>query len=240
MVKTNSEARQHNTNNRQVEGGLPVQKRHQPSASVLGSLRALIPARGRVTFTESLRIAERQANRLLDLHQVSAGPVPTEIISELPKISVEYTRGLVWGASFWDANQHAWVIHLSHTERPVHNRFTLAHEFKHIVDHGRQGALYRGTKRIDPAAQAEQAADYFAACLLVPRGLLKAAWEDGLQTTGELADLFMVSEYMIGNRLRQNGLVSHHHLRHLPLPLPFIADEEVEPQRDRGEGALPT
>jgi Zn-dependent peptidase ImmA (M78 family) len=207
-------------------------QQQQPSASVLGSLRALIPTHSRVTFTESLRIAEHQANRLLDLHHVTSGPIPSELISDLPKISIEYTNGLVWGASFWNTNRQVWVIHLSHAEPPAHNRFTLAHEFKHIVDHGRQTLLYHGTRQSDPAAQAEQAADYFAGCLLVPRKFLKSAWEDGMQTTGELAEIFQVSEYTIGNRLRQTGLANHHHLRHLPSPLPFIADDENEPRVD--------
>lgn len=207
-------------------------QRQQPSASVLGNLRALIRPQGRVTYAEALRIAERQANWLLDLHHLNAGPVPTEVLSDLPKISIEYTNGLVWGASFWNANRQVWVIHLSRAEPPAHNRFTLAHEFKHIVDHGRQTQLYRGTRQSDPAAQAEQAADYFAGCLLVPRRFLKSAWEDGIQTTGELAEIFQVSEYTIGNRLRQTGLAHQHHLRHLPSPLPFIADDEIEPQAD--------
>jgi hypothetical protein len=199
---------------------------------VLGNLRALIPAQSHITFTGALRLAERQANWLLDLHQLNSGPVPTEVISDLPKISVEYTNGLVWGASFWNTNRQVWVIHLSHAEPPAHNRFTLAHEFKHIVDHGRQTHLYRGTRQSDPAAQAEQAADYFAGCLLVPRKFLKSAWEDGIQTTGELAEMFQVSEYTIGNRLRQAGLAHQHQLRHLPPPLPFIADDEIEPHVD--------
>jgi Zn-dependent peptidase ImmA (M78 family) len=200
---------------------------------VLGNLRALIPAQKyRVTVTEALRIAERQANWLLDWHKLKSGPIPTEVIGDLPKISIEYTNGLVWGASFWNPNRQVWVIHLSNAEPPAHNRFTLAHEFKHIVDHGRQTQLYRGSRQSDPAAQAEQAADYFAGCLLVPRKFLKSAWEDGVQTTGELAEIFQVSEYTIGNRLRQIGLVHPHHLRHLPSPLPFIADDEIEPQVD--------
>lgn len=222
-----------------------MHQRQQPSTSVLGDLRTLVPAHSRVTFTEALRIAERQANRLLELRHVTSGPIASELISELPKITIEYTSGLVWGASFWDANRQAWVIHLSHAEPPAHNRFTLAHEFKHIIDHGRQTMLYQGTRQSDPAAQAEQAADYFAGCLLVPRKFLKAAWKSGVQTTGELADMFQVSEYTIGNRLRQIGLANQQHLRHLPPPLPFIADDEIDspPADDLNdmveEGALP-
>ncbi|MCV7286735.1 ImmA/IrrE family metallo-endopeptidase [Mycolicibacterium wolinskyi] len=223
-----------------------MDQHQQPTTrSVLGTLRSLIPTHGRIPFAESLRIAERQANRLLKLHGITAGPVPTEIISDLPKITVEYIGQLFWGASFWDANRQVWVIQLSRAESPTRIRYTLAHEFKHIIDHGRQAMLYRGTRRTSPDAQAEQVADYFADCLLVPRTFLKTLWDNGIRTTGELADTFQVSETTIGRRLTQTGLVEHHHLRHLPAPLPFIADNEVElpPPDTRSdsaeEGALP-
>ena len=216
-----------------------MSQRNSSAASVLGSLRALIPSHSRVTGAEALRIAERQANLLLELHNVTSAPVPKSIISSLPKVEVEDTDRLVWGATYWDKNRQAWIIQLSRAEPPSHRRFILAHEYKHIIDHGRQDQLYRGTKRVSPTAQAEQAADYFAACLLVPRQFLKSAWAEGIRTTGELADMFRVSEYTIGNRLRQTRLADYRHLRHLPSPLPFIADDEVAPQLDREEGVLP-
>lgn len=212
------------------------------SISVLGALRSLVPIRERIAFTQSLRIAERQANHLLELRGIDAAPIPIEIISGLPKIAVEYTGQLVWGASFWDPNRQTWVIQLPNAEPQAHNRFTLAHEYKHIIDHGRQMTLYQGTRQTDPQAQAEQAADYFAGCLLVPRRILKARWDNGIRTTGELAELFDVSEYTVANRLRQIGLVDHRHLRHLPAPLPYIGDDETNgsggdapPQKTEGE-----
>lgn len=207
-----------------------MHQREQSPTSVLGDLRGLVSARGRITFTESLRIAERQANRLLELHQIRSGAVPTSPITDLPKITVEYTGRLVYGASFWDTRRKTWVIQLPQSEPPEHNRFTLAHEFKHIVDHGRQSRLYRGTIRTDPSAQAEQAADYFAGCFLVPRKLLKSLWENGIDTTGELAEIFQVSEYTIGARLQQTRIVQQQQLRHLPSPIPYIEDDEVDPQ----------
>jgi Zn-dependent peptidase ImmA (M78 family) len=213
------------------------QANQQPS-SALGSLRAIIPSHGRVAYAEALRIAERQANLLLNIQDVRSTPVPTEAISTLPKITVQYTGHLVWGASFWDLGRQTWVIQLSSAEPPTHNRFTLAHEYKHIIDHGRQALLYRGTRRTDPSAQEEQAADYFAGCLLVPRKSLKDLWHNGIQTTGELAEIFNVSEFTIGNRLRQTGLVNQDRLRHLASPLPFIAEDEDEsPPTDLSDAA---
>lgn len=213
------------------------------SISVLGSLRAAAP-RQRTTFAELLRVAERQANLLLSLRGIETAPTPAEIISLLPKISVVYTGSLVYGASFWDSSRQSWVIHLPHSEPPEHNRFTLAHEFKHIVDHGRQAQLYRGTTRTNPAAQAEQAADYFAGCVLVPRRQLKTLWENGITTTGELAEIFQVSEYTIGSRLQQTGIARRDQLHHLPSPIPVIRDEDDATPEDNHpaqaeEGAIP-
>lgn len=206
------------------------------SISVLGSLRAAAP-RQRATFAELLRVAERQANLLLSLRGIDTAPTPTEIISLLPKISVEYTGSLVYGATFLDSSRQSWIVHLPHSEPPEHNRFTLAHEFKHIVDHGRQSQLYRGTARTNPAAQAEQAADYFAGCLLVPRRQLKALWENGITTTGELAEIFQVSEYTIGSRLQQTGLARREQLHHLPAPIPFIKDDDDGPTPEDNQPA---
>lgn len=179
---------------------------HQP-LSVLGSLRAVTPKRSDVTFAEALRIAELQANKLLERHQVTDYLVPRELITELPKIAVRYGSHLVSGASYWDAEAGTWIIQLSRTDSWQRRRFTLAHEYKHIIDHGRQQQLYRGARRATAALEAEQAADYFAGCLLVPRRMLKRAWGNGIQRTAELARLFQVSEQAIGVRLRQCGLL---------------------------------
>ena len=179
---------------------------HQP-LSVLGSLRAVIPERRDITFAEALRIAELQANKLLERHGIREYPVPRELIAELPKIAVRYGSHLVSGASYWDAKAGNWIIQLSRADSWQRRRFTLAHEYKHIIDHGRQDLLYRGTRQTAAALQAEHAADYFAGCLLVPRRLLKRAWGNGIQRTADLARLFQVSEQAVGVRLRQCGLM---------------------------------
>ncbi|MFH5207856.1 ImmA/IrrE family metallo-endopeptidase [Antrihabitans sp. NCIMB 15449] len=188
--------------------------------SVLASLRSVIPNRETVTFTEALRIAELQANKLLELHALTDGPIPGQLITELPKIRIDYTDSLVSGASFWDTRNGVWVIQLSRADSWLRRRFTLAHEYKHIIDHGRRGSLYRATARVSAEIQAEHAADYFAGCLLVPRRLLKRAWGNGIQRPSELARLFQVSQQAIGVRLRQTGLIedrarwSHRHGAH--------------------------
>ena len=157
---------------------------HYENRSVLASLRTVIPTRNHITFPEALRIAELHANRLLELHHISDGPTPNEIITELPKLQIEFVEAPVSGASFW--NGHVWIIQLNRAESFTRQRFTLAHEYKHIIDHGAAARLYTGSGNVYAADQAEQAADYFAGCLLVPRRLLKRAWGNGLQRPREL------------------------------------------------------
>jgi Zn-dependent peptidase ImmA (M78 family) len=141
----------------------------------------------------------------LELHGIETGPVPVEFIADLPKIEIELVGAPVSGASFWNGN--SWIIQLNKHEIYSRQRFTLAHEYKHIIDHNRADTLYVGSREATPAEQAEQAADYFAGCLLVPKKLLKRAYYGGMQRTADLADYFQVSEAAMTVRLRQTGIV---------------------------------
>ena len=75
-----------------------------------------------------------------------------------------YTDLPTSGMSHWDGQ--AWVISLNAADSLTRQRFTLLHEFKHIIDHGHADRLYHDTGRRSAAEQAEQAADYFAGCVL--------------------------------------------------------------------------
>lgn len=174
--------------------------------SVLAILRNLIPIRESITFGESLRVAELQAAKLLSLFDINDGPVPSELITELPRIKVVYADLPVSGTSHWNGSD--WVITLNRHEATVRQRLTLAHEYKHIVDHGSTKRLYTGSWRHSAEAQSEQAADYFAGCVLVPRRLLKRAWGNGIQDPIDLARHFKVSVPAITVRLAQTGLIT--------------------------------
>lgn len=135
---------------------------------------------------------------------IQDGPVPNEVITELPRLRIEHRDLPTSGMSYWDG--HAWVICLSSAEPRTRQRFTLFHEFKHIIDHGRAYQLYQGNPRISGEAQAEQAADYFAGCLLMPKRLLKREWGNGVQRPAALAARFNVSARAADVRLAQLGL----------------------------------
>lgn len=171
--------------------------------SLLSVLRQLTPVRD-LTFTEALRIAELQASRFRELLALSDDALPEDALTGLPRIRVVRRRLPTSGLSYWDGQ--CWVIGLNIREPEARQRFTLCHEYKHVVDHGRTDRLYRGYRQTSPSEQAEQAADYFAGCLLMPKRLVKRAWGHGVQTPGRLADLFEVSPRAIEVRLAQLGL----------------------------------
>jgi hypothetical protein len=180
----------------------------QPGGSVLARLRALAPNRP-LTLDEALRLAERQAALLLELCSNVVVPVPSSIITGQPRITVEHDPDLpahaASGCSDWDRHRRTWVISLNPTEPRRRQRFTMLHEYKHIIDH--PGPGIRPSRYTYQRPAAEIVADYFAGCVLIPKRLLAAAYYDGIQQPADLAQLFDVSQEAIRVRLAQIGLV---------------------------------
>lgn len=176
----------------------------QSGGSVLGSLRALAPAHP-MTLDEALRLAERQAALLLEFSDAVVVPVPSSVVTNQPRIIVEHDPDLpahaASGSSDWDSRRHAWVISLNPTEPRRRQRFTVLHEYKHIIDH--PGPGIRPSRYAFQRPPAEIVADYFAGCVLIPKRLLAAAYYDGIQRADELAQLFDVSQEAIQVRLAQ-------------------------------------
>lgn len=173
--------------------------------SILASLRGVIPVRT-VEFAEAMQIAELQAARLLELTDSTEGPISSAVITELPRIVVRREPLPTSGMSYWDGRN--WIIAINSAEPTTRQRFTLLHEYKHIIDHGATDRLYTGTTRYLGDEQAEQAADYFAGCALMPKRLMKRAWGQGIQRAADLARRFEVSERAIEVRLAQLGLTA--------------------------------
>ncbi len=159
-----------------------------------------------LTQGEALRIAELQAQRFLEISGVKQLPVPMTVITDLPKIAVQ--RMVPWpvsGATHW--TKGTWSIVIRGNEPLGRRRFTLAHEFKHIVDNRHIDFVYPATQFMSHRQRAEAVCDYFAVCLLVPRTWLKKAWASGIQDTKALAALFQATPAAIQTRLLQTGLV---------------------------------
>jgi Zn-dependent peptidase ImmA (M78 family) len=171
--------------------------------SVLASLRALVPKRP-LTPGETLRIAELQANRLLEYFAIETAAVPEEIISQLPRVRVIRELLAVSGSAHW--NGRHWIIIVNTDESLVRQRFSLMHEFKHVLDHTTRQFLYRDRPFQTAAEQAERVADYFAACLLMPKRVVKQLWCSGHQNLPVLAAKLQVSVPALRYRLDQLGL----------------------------------
>lgn len=151
---------------------------------VLTSVRVMRPAR-KLTRPEARRVVERQAAKLLRLREAFEAPIPEEVISHLPRIEVHRSTGLgsLSGVCHWERNH--WRITVNACHARVRQRFSIAHEFAHVLD--------APFKRFANPELAEELADYFAASLLMPKRLIKRAWGEGLQDIPALARHFNVS-----------------------------------------------
>lgn len=177
----------------------------QEATSVLATLRALTPSR-QLSVKEALRIAELQAARLLSLHRVCVAPVPNDIVTDQTRITVDYDFDMpesVSGACHWDAEHRLWAITINGGQPETRQRFTLLHEYKHVLDHGHPGLRETRPRRYYGLPASEFIADYFAGCVLMPRTLVLRAWNQGLHHPADLAARFDVSERAMEVRLSQ-------------------------------------
>lgn len=188
------------------------------SRSVLSDLRRLMPRR-RLRLEEAKRVAELQANRLLDM--LLPGATPPHAIEAatvaIPHLSVQYVRTLPSEYSGRSTCTNGrWLIEIDAADAEVRQRFTLAHELKHIVDHVHEqvlGDLYVPSVGVSSPQRREQLAHYFAACLLMPKRHVKRLWGEGEHSVGILAGQFEVSQEAMLIRLVDLGLVEASLLR---------------------------
>jgi len=179
-------------------------------SGVLDRLRASCPRRP-LSWTEAERIAERQAGVLRRELKLDTRPtLPASALLDLPFLSVTYrddfpTSGMATKTGL------GWVVVIRGDEPKVRQRFSLAHELKHIIDDDLMttlaGGLYPATTFYSAAERAERVADRFAAALLMPKVLLRRDWTESLQDVGVLARRYDVSRSAMEIRLRQLGLL---------------------------------
>ena len=130
--------------------------------------------------------------------------------------------------------QRTLAVGINKDDAPARRRFTLAHEFKHVLDHTVIDRAYADRKGATDQAHVELVCDYFAACLLMPRPWIKRAWINGVQDQAALAQLFNVSEAAMAIRLRQIGLVEPRPSGWAKLGTEFGSDSSVRRYFRRG------
>lgn len=146
--------------------------------STLASLRSLTP-RCELSFDDVRSVAERQAALLVQLLDANANGIEEAHIAAMPRLQIVRELLSTSGLSYWSGQ--AWVIVLNSADSVQRQRFTLLHEFKHIIDHHDSKRLYRSDW------EAERAADYFAGCALMPKRDLKRIFCNVTQRLDALA-----------------------------------------------------
>jgi Zn-dependent peptidase ImmA (M78 family) len=175
-------------------------------------MRALTPI-------EAEFVAERQATLLLDELGIRTPAVPHAAIDGLPFLTVARRVGFPT-SGMATRTDSGWVVVLRGNEPAVRQRFSLAHELKHVFDDPFIGRLYPALGHRSPSERAERICDYFAACLLMPKRWLTGDWCGGRQDIARLARRYQVSGQAMEVRLSQLGLLA-------PTPRCMGAEREV-------------
>ncbi|MEV6871482.1 ImmA/IrrE family metallo-endopeptidase [Amycolatopsis sp. NPDC051128] len=177
---------------------------------IIRQLRSLMPVRP-LEEHEARGVAERQATKLLELLDQHEPAVDVELVGELPRVQVKVDSALsgtgILGFSDWSRGR--WLIVVNRDDSPTRRRFTLGHEFKHVLDHPYIKVIYSELGRTNKERDeiTERICNYFAACVLMPRNWVKRAWASGIQGPAALAAKFKVSPEAMAIRLREIGLV---------------------------------
>jgi excisionase family DNA binding protein len=181
---------------------------HKPN--IIKELRSMLPRRP-LDMAGARAVAEAQALRLLQLLDIKGPAVDVGLLTTLPRISVEVGPDLqgryLSGESGWDRGR--WLIRISRKDSLTRRRFTLAHEFKHILDGPAEKHVYGklGVGDEDDRGRCiEEIADYFAASFLMPRTFLCHAIRQDIRDVHRLAAIFEVSLVAMNRRLRDLGL----------------------------------
>lgn len=102
-----------------------------------------------------------------------------------------------------------YTVSINALDNPRRQRFTLAHEIAHYVLHRDligDGITDRGLYRSRLSDALETQANRYAANLLMPGPLVRAAWRDGEKSLSGIAKLFNVSAEAARIRLQELGL----------------------------------
>lgn len=190
------------------------------SRTLLAELRDMLPSH-LGSEKQSSALAERLALRMrkrLDLDEDF--PFPSSAIDHLPRIEVLTKLDLQdpngqtqSGLSGWDPHRRIWVIAINGSEYPLRQRFSLMHEYAHVIL-GQAARTPTALERFLPGVgtyasseRLENLCDRFAANLLMPRPLMKRAWTAGHQDVTVLSRLFGVSKMAMRHRLHDLAFV---------------------------------
>jgi Zn-dependent peptidase ImmA (M78 family) len=182
-----------------------TQSKTRTTTPLLQRLREIVPHRG-LSPAEARYIAERQAAALIAHAGIEQPEVPESIVSDLPFLAVTRRAGFPT-SGMATQTRTGWVIVLRAEEAKVRQRFSLVHEFKHILDDPFIEWLYPTRGGYSPEDRAERICDNFAACVLMPKVWVKRDWGAGIQDLDQLARRYNVSRVAMGVRLAELHLI---------------------------------
>ncbi len=180
------------------------------SKSIIRDLRSIRPMRPYADKNEAFAVAEEQASELLKFFAITEPEVDVSLITQLPRIEVEVDADLsdcgLYGMTTWEHGR--WLVRISKGATVATRRFTLAHEFKHILDDPTLANAYRnlGIDEYDREAIIEEVCEYFADSFLMPRLMVARAVRADVRNVARLAALFGVLQSDMKRRLLDLGL----------------------------------
>jgi Zn-dependent peptidase ImmA (M78 family) len=178
----------------------------QTQTGLLERLRELVPRRG-LSPAEARQVAERQAAILLSSADIEGPSVPDALITDLSFVTVTHRPGFPTSGMATQTDS-GWVIVLRAEEAKVRQRFSMVHEFKHVLDDPFIEWMYPTKRGQSPEDRAERICDYFAACVLMPKMWIKRDWAaEGIQDLARLARRYRVSQVAMAVRLSELGLL---------------------------------
>lgn len=178
--------------------------------SIIRDLRSIRPMRPYADKNEAFAVAEEQASELLKFFAIAEPEVDVSLITQLPRIEVEVDADLseygLYGMTTWGHGR--WQMRISKGARVATRRFTLAHEFKHILDDPAVDSAYRnlGIDEYDRKAITEEVCEHFADCFLMPRLMVARAVRSDVRNVARLAAVFGVLQSDMDRRLQDLGL----------------------------------
>ena len=95
---------------------------------------------------------------------------------------------------------------LCSSEPRQRQRYSLAHELKHVLDDPFAEQLYGHLTPSKRHTRVEMLCNHFAACLMMPRAWIKHDFCRGLQTPARLARRYFMSQPAVRRRLAELGL----------------------------------
>ena len=156
----------------------------------------------------ALLLVERLAQNYLKRAKVHCPPVSEELAYladqhhpiEVRPISLKSCHGALWRLN------DSWIIQLNENDTPARRRFALFHEVFHILAHRRTNTLVFKKRGHDVGSFNELMADYFAACILLPKGWVRGKWSE-VRDLDQTAKIFDVPESIVCIRLKRLGLI---------------------------------